>query len=273
MRALVVGDDLLEVPPGGEGELLVAGPQVSAGYWRDPERTAAAFVVPPGRREVHYRTGDRVRRPVGGGPLCFLGRRDHQIKVLGHRVELGEVEAALRDASGVDAVVAVGWPRTATGATGIVGFIGDTTVDGDRVLELVRGRLPSYMVPRELRVLAEIPLNANGKMDRGALLRSPGGPACPRHRLRRFAGRCWRPVGDGLAAVGLTPETAGDDLDLRESGVVDSLGFVELVVALEDQLGTELDLDRLDPERLTVVGALVELGARASSPGGVRAAS
>ena len=179
MRALVAGDDLLEVPPGGEGELLMAGPQVSAGYWRDPERTAAAFVVPPGRREVHYRTGDRARRPVGGGPLCFLGRRDHQIKVLGHRVELGEVEAALRDASGVDAVVAVGWPRTATGATGIIGFIGDTTVDGDRVLELVRGRLPSYMVPRELRVLAEIPLNANGKMDRGALLRSLEDPRVP----------------------------------------------------------------------------------------------
>ena len=75
--------------------------------------------------------------------------------MLGHRVELGEVEAALRDASGVDAVVAVGWPRTATGATGIVGFVGDPTVDGDRVLARLAARLPSYMVPRELRVLAE----------------------------------------------------------------------------------------------------------------------
>ncbi|UGS37757.1 acyl carrier protein [Capillimicrobium parvum] len=79
--------------------------------------------------------------------------------------------------------------------------------------------------------------------------------------------------GDGLAAVGLTPETAGDDLDLREAGIVDSLGFVELVVTLEERLGIELDLDRLDPERLTVVGALVELGARAATPDGVRAAS
>ena len=177
MRALVAGDDLLEVPPEARASCGRA-----AGQRRVLARSRAdgrPFVVPPGRREVHYRTGDRARRPVGDGPLCFLGRRDHQIKVLGHRVELGEVEAALRDASGVDAVVAVGWPRTATGATGIVGFIGDTTVDGDRVLELVRGRLPSYMVPRELRVLAEIPLNANGKMDRGALLRSLEEPRVP----------------------------------------------------------------------------------------------
>ena len=62
---------------------------------------------------------------------------------------------------------------------------------------------------------------------------------------------------DGLAAVGLTPETAGDDLDLRESGVVDSLGFVELIVDLEHDLGVDVDLDRMDPDRLTVVGALV----------------
>jgi acyl carrier protein len=62
-----------------------------------------------------------------------------------------------------------------------------------------------------------------------------------------------------LSAIGLTPETAGDDLDLREAGIVDSLGFVELIVGLEQELGVDLDLDRLEPGRLTVVEALVEL--------------
>jgi amino acid adenylation domain-containing protein len=171
-RTMVADSELREVAPGGEGELLVAGPQVTLGYWADAERTAAAFVVPPGRREVHYRTGDRVRRPIGDGPLCFLGRTDGQIKVLGHRIELGEVEAILREAAGIDAVVAVGWPLTATGAAGIVAFAGDTTIDPDAVLVEARRRLPAYMVPRELRVLPDIPLNVNGKMDRGALLRS-----------------------------------------------------------------------------------------------------
>lgn len=170
-RTLVADAALREVPPGAEGELLVCGPQVTLGYWEDPDRTAAAFVVPSGRDELHYRTGDRVRRPAGDGPLCFLGRTDGQIKVLGHRVELGEVEAVLRDVTGVDAVVALGWPLTSTGASGIVAFAGDTGIDARTVLELAGQRLPAYMVPRELRTLAEIPLNANGKMDRGALLR------------------------------------------------------------------------------------------------------
>lgn len=130
MRALVAGPDLTEVAPGEDGELLMAGPQVTPGYWQDPERTAAAFVVPPGRAERHYRTGDRVRRPLDAAdPLVYIGRMDHQIKVLGHRVELGEIEAVLREESGVDAAIAVGWPVTDSGAGGIAAFVRDTAVD------------------------------------------------------------------------------------------------------------------------------------------------
>jgi acyl-coenzyme A synthetase/AMP-(fatty) acid ligase len=169
---MVVDEDLREVAPGTAGELLIAGPQVSAGYWRDPQKTAAAFVVPPGRDEVHYRTGDRVLRSREDGPLCFLGRTDSQIKVMGHRVELGEVEAVLRDVCDTDEVVAVGWPRTATGASGIVAFVSSLTIDPEIALEVARRRLPAVMVPRQLRVLAELPLNPNGKIDRNALLQS-----------------------------------------------------------------------------------------------------
>jgi amino acid adenylation domain-containing protein len=170
MRCLVVDEDLREVRAGEDGELLVAGPQVTLGYWKDPERTAASFVVPPDQSETYYRTGDRVRRPPGRGPITYRGRMDHQIKVLGHRVELGEVEAAIRDTAGADAVVAVGWPLTATGAGGIVAFIGELDVDVESVLREVRRTLPSYMVPRDLRLLSELPLNPNGKFDRKALV-------------------------------------------------------------------------------------------------------
>ena len=171
MTVLVADDELREVAPGSDGELLMSGPQVTLGYWRDPEKTAAAFVVPPGREEVFYRTGDRVRRPRDGAPLTYRGRVDHQIKVLGHRVELGEVEATLRDASKVDAVVAVGWPSTPAGAGGVVAFVGDLNVDVPALLERLRERLPPYMVPREVLLLDDLPLNANGKYDRGALRR------------------------------------------------------------------------------------------------------
>ena len=112
----------------------------------------------------------QVRRPVDGGSLIYLGRFDHQIKVLGHRVELGEVEAAIRDA-GVDAAVAVGWPVTSSGTEGIVAFIGDTTADVEAIRAKLKRSLPGYMVPREFHLLRELPLNSNGKVDRKSLLK------------------------------------------------------------------------------------------------------
>jgi acyl-CoA synthetase (AMP-forming)/AMP-acid ligase II len=169
MSTLVAGDAQQEVPAGEPGELLLGGPQVVQGYWHDEEVTARAFVSVDGRR--YYRTGDRVRRPDGDEPLRYLGRLDNQIKVLGHRVELGEVEAAIREETGIDAVVAVGWPRSPTGVAGIAAFVGETELDVASLKERLGARLPSYMVPRELRLLPELPQNANGKWDRGALIR------------------------------------------------------------------------------------------------------
>ena len=171
MEAIVVDGRLLEVEPGAEGELLLTGPQVTLGYWQDPERTAAAFVTPPGRSETYYRTGDLVRRPSGEEPLTYVGRIDHQVKVNGHRVELGEIEHALREASGIEAVVALGWPRTEAGAAGVVAFVGGRVDDPERVRRTVAATLPDYMVPREIHALDQLPLNANGKFDRGALTR------------------------------------------------------------------------------------------------------
>jgi acyl-CoA synthetase (AMP-forming)/AMP-acid ligase II len=170
MSTLVTGDDFREVPAGDAGELLLSGPQVVDGYWHDDEATARAFVSVDGRS--YYRTGDRVRRPAGDGPLRYLGRLDNQIKVLGHRVELGEVEAAVREETGVDAVVAVGWPRSSAGAAGIAAFVADTRVDVADLRSRLARRLPGYMVPREFRLLPALPLNVNGKWDRAALIRS-----------------------------------------------------------------------------------------------------
>jgi acyl-coenzyme A synthetase/AMP-(fatty) acid ligase len=170
MDALVADDDLHEVPPGSDGELLMTGPQLSLGYWLDKEKTARAFVVPPGKDRVYYRTGDRVRSPLSGHPMVYLGRMDNQIKILGHRVELGEIEAALRQASGVDGVVALGWPLTPSGADGIEAFLQTDTIDAKALLDAVKCRLPVYMVPRAVHALPRFPLNANGKFDRKAIL-------------------------------------------------------------------------------------------------------
>ncbi len=158
-----------EVPRGEPGELLMTGPQMTLGYWEDAPRTAEAFVVPAGEERTFYRTGDRVRHPEGG-PLIYLGRVDNQIKIMGYRVELGEVEAVLRDLSGADVAVAVGWPRTASGADGIVAFVGAPDADADALLAAARPRLPGYMQPSAIHLVDTFPLNANGKVDRNALV-------------------------------------------------------------------------------------------------------
>jgi amino acid adenylation domain-containing protein len=171
MLPLVVDEFLNEMKPGETGELLMTGPQLSLGYWQDPARTGMAFVKPPGRREVYYRTGDSVRKPCGSGPMLYLGRVDHQIKILGHRVELGEVEAVVREESGIDGVVALGWPETSGGAGGVEVFLQEKAPVRPDLNERVAKRLPIYMLPRRYHYLSRFPLNANGKYDRQNLVK------------------------------------------------------------------------------------------------------
>jgi amino acid adenylation domain-containing protein len=171
MNVLVADKNLNEVAPGEEGELLMNGPQMSLGYWKSPEKTAAAFLTPPGKSDVYYRTGDRVRRPIGNGPLTHLGRTDFQVKVLGHRVELGEIEAAVRTSSGLDGVIAVGWPVTSSGCRGIEVFLEGEVKNKEALRNTVASALPEYMVPRRFHCMDRIPRNLNDKFDRNAVLK------------------------------------------------------------------------------------------------------
>src|SRR5207245_8474320 len=110
MEALIADSALREVAPGEEGELLMTGPQVSLGYWREPAKTTASFVIPPGKCQTYYRTGDRVCRPISDGPFHFRGRLGHQIKVQGYRVGVQEVEALIEQEAGADVAVALACP-------------------------------------------------------------------------------------------------------------------------------------------------------------------
>jgi acyl-coenzyme A synthetase/AMP-(fatty) acid ligase len=111
-----------------------------------------------------------VRLRAERKPITYLGRVDNQIKVLGHRVELGEVEAALRQESGVDGAIAIGWPILPSGAGGIEVFLQTEYADIPSLREKLAKRLPSYMVPRNIHLVGKMPLNSNGKFDRRALI-------------------------------------------------------------------------------------------------------
>ncbi|MEM7013621.1 MAG: amino acid adenylation domain-containing protein, partial [Verrucomicrobiota bacterium] len=169
MKLKVVDPDLNEVRIGETGELIMSGPQVALGYYNDPERTAKAFVIPPGETDIYYRTGDRVRRADVGQPVNHFGRIDQQIKVGGHRVELGEIEAVVRNETGAEGVVALGWPMRPNGADGIEVFV-ESEIEASADLHCrISNRLPEYMVPKRWHFRDNLPLNASGKYDRKKL--------------------------------------------------------------------------------------------------------
>jgi len=158
------------VSGGDSGELCISGSQVATGYWNDPHKSAEQFVNLPGAGDVlWYRTGDLVEQNPDGC-LRYLGRADHQVKIRGYRVELQEIEGVLCEACGTAQVVALPWPISNGNATGTVAFVaGVEHLDEDWVLHHCRTSLPDYMIPRKLFHLSEMPLNANGKVDRKAL--------------------------------------------------------------------------------------------------------
>ncbi|WP_399095661.1 amino acid adenylation domain-containing protein [Streptomyces sp. BBFR2] len=175
----VVAEDGSEVAPGETGELLLAGPQVSHGYLNRPELTAQRFTLETneeGRPEERrfYHSGDLVAsRPDGS--LVYHGRADLQVKLRGHRIELSDVESAVRSNPNIaDAVV---WVREygPTDSRLVCAY----TVTADRtseittrgIREFIRSALPSYMHPSRYLELPDIPLTINGKADRAAVAR------------------------------------------------------------------------------------------------------
>ena len=167
----LLDDDFRAVDGEGSGELCIAGSQITGGYLNRPDKTAEQFVRMPGGDQIWYRTGDRVARGADGC-LFFEGRVDYQVKIRGYRVELQEVEAVLREATGADLVVAVTSPPPPAAAEAIIGCIGAPvgTVDQEAVRRYCSQKLPSYMVPQRLIELDKLPLNANGKIDRKAVV-------------------------------------------------------------------------------------------------------
>ena len=166
-RYYVLDDNLEPAPVDEPGDLYIGGDCLALGYHGDPAQSARRFVADPqvpGRRM--YATGDRSRwRP--DGYLQFLGRLDHQVKIRGYRVELGEIESVLAGLDGVRAAVVVTVDRA--GSRQLAGFCTGRDLDPGRLRAGLAERLPGYMVPGRLQVLDELPITANGKVDRVAL--------------------------------------------------------------------------------------------------------
>ncbi|QDE97917.1 non-ribosomal peptide synthetase [Myxococcus xanthus] len=243
MEALVLDTKLRPVPTGVPGELYLAGPGLARGYLKRPELTASRFIehtFPGGPTLRMYRTGDVVRR-TPDGTLLFVGRADRQVKLRGHRIELGEVEAAIaRHPSVRDTAALV---RGTGGDARLVAFV--TSQDGAPRLEaaelrgFVERQLTASMVPGQFVFLEELPHAPNGKVDHRALAAMPIDEA-----------RVTRPGGLPRDAMELeTVRLFEEVLGMRAVGIHDS--FFDLgghsMLALKLKLAVEKRLNRPFP--------------------------
>ena len=172
---LYVIRDGREAAVGETGELCIAGIGLARGYLNNPALTAEKFVdnpVNPGERI--YRTGD-LARWLPDGNVEYLGREDHQVKIRGLRVELGEIESTVREFPGVVDCVAAVDRRSESVIMLVAHVVSRSELDAAALKEYLRKRLPEYMVPHRFERLAELPLTSSGKADRKALLARANG--------------------------------------------------------------------------------------------------
>ncbi|MFF4602520.1 amino acid adenylation domain-containing protein [Streptomyces sp. NPDC001339] len=221
-------------PPGIPGELHLAGRQLAECYLRRAELTASRFVTdpfgPPDTRM--YRTGD-LARWTADGEVEYLGRTDHQVKLRGQRVELGEIEAALAAREGVDGACAVVWEDR------LVGYV-TGGADPSAVRAALARELPEHMVPAAVVALDAFPLSPSGKLDRRAL---PAPVFAGGEGARRPAGPREEALTRLFAEV-LGVESAGPDDAFFDLGGT-SLLAVRLVTRVREELGAELTIGSL----------------------------
>jgi amino acid adenylation domain-containing protein len=200
------------VPPGVAGELYIGGAGLARGYWNQSARTAERF-IPDAWSGITgarlYRTGDWCRR-WSDGKLEYLGRRDHQIKLRGYRIELREIEAVLAMHPDVRETVVVTYPAESEDKRLVAYVVMGEGKDSsnDSIRDFMKDRLPGYMLPETVEVLEALPRTPSGKVDRAALP-CPDGPdrtgvayAAPRMAMEEVLATLWADV-LGVERVGI----------------------------------------------------------------------
>ena len=168
---LILDEEGRSVPAGETGELCLLGPNVGLGYYNDPQRTAAVFAQNPSNqsfREIMYRTGDLARLDPSDAKLYIQGRKDNQVKHMGYRVELEEIEAALNCLDYVSEAAAL--HTNVNGLSRIVAVVAARGEFDDAQIRRDVGRIvPDYMIPSVFQREEVLPKNPSGKVDRRAL--------------------------------------------------------------------------------------------------------
>ena len=166
MNSFIVDNDGNEILDTTEGELLVRGASVAYGYYKNPSKTDEAFIQNPLQSsyvEIVYRTGDLVHYN-DKGELIYISRKDFQIKHMGYRIELGEIETVASSLEGIDRVCCL---YDYENSQIVLFYIGN--IENLMLKKSLKAKLPKYMIPSQFIKLDKMPLNLNGKIDRGLL--------------------------------------------------------------------------------------------------------
>ncbi|CVI57331.1 non-ribosomal peptide synthetase [Agrobacterium deltaense] len=248
-RCYVVDSQMNLVPPGTPGELLIGGSGVARGYCNDPRLTAQRFSMDPFNHGGRlYRTGDIVSWN-SDGTLRYIRRVDDQIKLRGHRIELGEVEAALLACQGVLQAAVVGQDN-GMGDNRLIGFIVAAETDSAGLKEELRDSLPDHMIPSQIVFVNSLPMTPHGKLDRERLIKMAPRPSItervkPHHQTAQTVAEVWR----GILGV---DEINSDDSFFDLGG--HSLLVMKTVASLRHHLKT--NLTALDFFKFPTVAAL-----------------
>lgn len=159
---LILDENGNELPACEKGELCIAGDQVTAGYWNNEEKNQSCFFIKDGKR--FYHTGDLCYKDADGD-IMYSGRLDHQAKIQGFRVELGEIEWHAREFLQDKNVVCMAFENNEN-LTEIAIFIESEQFDNSELVAYMRGKMPSYMIPTKWIFVPTFPLNANDKIDK-----------------------------------------------------------------------------------------------------------
>jgi amino acid adenylation domain-containing protein len=230
------------VAPGEAGEIAIHSPFLSPGYWQQPELTASVFSDDPDRPGWRiYRSGD-MGSMTADGVLSALGRKDAVVKVRGHSVHMAEVEAALRQVSGIEEVAVVAAPAVGGPPAQdprLVAYVASPSIDVAALRRSALQVLPRYACPAEFHVLESLPRTASGKIDRRTLTLMERQTAAPSGSIADSPTDPLEQTVAGFVARVLNLPVVGRSDDFFELGG-DSLQLVELQVALEGCSGREL---------------------------------
>jgi amino acid adenylation domain-containing protein len=264
-RVYILDEHMNPVAPGEIGELYAAGDGVARGYLNDPEMTAAKFRIDPFAGDAQqrmYRSGDLARwRP--DGTIEFLGRLDSQVKILGHRIEPCEIEAALERHSGVKQACVVA--RGENGSKRLAAYFvpTDSGPNAEELREFVASTLPQHMVPAFFVALKFLPLSENGKVDRAALAAMESGPKQQTAPARALSTELERTLAQLWQRI-LKVQNVGLDDNFFDLGG-DSLLLVAVHSNLQKQLQVEIPLTELF-EFSTIRKLAKHLGRAESAP-------